>query len=257
MHDRPTGAAPRILIADDDPAILKLLKLILADAGFRTIPAATGEEAIQAAIDGRPDLVILDLVLPDITGLEVLNRLRERAPVPVIMLTGKSRDTDKILGLEMGADDYLAKPFNPDELVARVRAVLRRAWQEDSPIDGPLRTRDLTIDLAARLVTREGDLVPLTRTEWSLLDVLVKNRGRLMLNRQILSQVWGPEYVDDLQYLRVWVSRLRQKLEPERPDPSIIQTFPGMGYMFRDEPVPDTSIEHPETGPDPVVSAQG
>jgi len=251
MQDRANSAAPRILIADDDPAILKLLRLVLTEAGFRTIAATTGEEAVQAAIDGRPDLVVLDLMLPDISGLEVLNRIRERAPVPIILLTGRSRDTDKIRGLEMGADDYIAKPFNPDELVARVRVVLRRAWQEDGPLGGPVLARDLTIDIGARLVDRGGEPVALTRTEWSLLEVLVKNRGRLMLNRQILAQVWGPEYVDDLQYLRVWVSRLRQKLEPHRPEPSIIQTFPGMGYMFRDEQpeIPAAPLDPPGTGP--------
>ena len=227
-------ARPVILVVDDDPAILKLVRLQLVEEGFRTITAATGEEAVQLGIDEHPDLVVLDLVLPDISGFEVLNRLRERGPVPVILLTGKTRDTDKVRGLEMGADDYLAKPFNPEELTARVRAVLRRTLHQEAPEHGAYCIGDLTIDLTRRVVERNGELVPLTRTEWNLLDVLVRNQGKVLMNPEILGKVWGPEYVDDLQYLRVWISRLRRKLEPDRPDDSIIQTFPGMGYMFKD-----------------------
>jgi len=225
---------PVILVADDDPAILKLVRLQLVEEGFRTITAATGEEAVQCAIDERPDLVVLDLVLPDISGFEVLNRLREHGPIPVILLTGKTRDADKVRGLEMGADDYLAKPFNPEELAARVRAVLRRTLHRDAPEQAAYHLGDLTIDLSRRVVERSGELVPLTRTEWNLLDVLVRNQGKVLMNPEILGKVWGPEYIDDLQYLRVWISRLRRKLEPGRPEDSIIQTFPGMGYMFRD-----------------------
>jgi two-component system, OmpR family, KDP operon response regulator KdpE len=225
---------PVILVADDDPSIVKLLRMQLIEEGFRPVTASTGEEAVQQAIDQRPDLVILDLMLPDISGLEVLNRLRERGPIPVIVLTGKSRDSDKIRGLEMGADDYLAKPFNPEELTARIRAVLRRTRQAAGGGDEPVRAGPLVIDLERRVVERDGELVPLTRTEWNLLEVLARNRGKALMNPEILGKVWGPEYIDDLQYLRVWISRLRRKLEPDRPDESIIRTFPGMGYMFRD-----------------------
>lgn len=225
---------PVVLIADDDASVLKLVRLQLVDEGFRAVTASTGEEAIQRAIDERPDLVGLDLMLPDITGFEVLNRLRERGPIPVILLTGKTRDSDKIRGLEMGADDYLAKPFNPEELTARVRAVLRRARREGGVSDEPIHVGPLMIDLERRVVERDGELVPLTRTEWNLLEVLVRNQGKALMNPEILGKVWGPEYVDDLQYLRVWISRLRRKLEPDRPEDSIIRTFPGMGYMFRD-----------------------
>src|SRR5690606_28900692 len=131
-------------------------------------------------------------------------------------------------------DDYLAKPFNPEELAARVRAVLRRSRREGGTSDEPVRVGPLTIDLDRRVVERDGDLVALTRTEWNLLEVLVRNQGKALMNPEILGKVWGPEYVDDLQYLRVWISRLRRKLEPDRPEDSIIRTFPGMGYMFRD-----------------------
>ena len=226
---------PVVLIADDDASILKLVRLQLVDEGFRVVTAATGEEAVQRAIDERPDLVVLDIMLPDISGFEVLNRLRERGPIPVILLTGKTRDSDKIRGLEMGADDYLAKPFNPEELAARVRAVLRRSRAQEGGSNGePVHIGALVIDLERRVVERDGELVPLTRTEWSLLEVLVRNQGKALMNPEILGKVWGPEYVDDLQYLRVWISRLRRKLEPDRPEDSIIRTFPGMGYMFRD-----------------------
>jgi len=235
---------PVILVADDDPSVIKLLRLQLTEEGFRPVIAVTGEEAVEKAIEERPDLVILDLMLPDISGYEVMNRLRERAPVPVILLTGKTRDSDKIRGLEMGADDYLAKPFNPEELAARVRAVLRRARQAAGGSDDPIRAGPLMIDLERRVVEREGTLIPLTRTEWNLLEVLARNQGKALMNPEILGKVWGPEYIDDLQYLRVWISRLRRKLEPDRPEASIIRTFPGMGYMFR-----DLESEGPSTPP--------
>lgn len=226
---------PVILVVDDDVSIQKLVRLQLKDEGFQAVSAATGEEAIERALEVRPDLVILDIMLPDISGFEVLARLRERGPIPAIMLTAKTRDSDKVRGLELGADDYLAKPFNPEELTARVRAVLRRArQQEGTSSDASVVIGDLAIDLVKRTVHRSNELISLTRTEWGLLEVLVRNRGKVLMNPEILGKVWGPEYVNDLQYLRVWVSRLRRKLEPDREGGSIIQTFPGMGYMFHD-----------------------
>lgn len=227
-----------ILVVDDDYAILKLVAMQLRDEGLRAVTAATGEEAILRAEEVRPDLLVLDLTLPDMTGFEVLTRIRERAPIPAIMLTGRSGDNDKIRGLEMGADDYLSKPFNPEELTARIRAVLRRTRQQGGTAATTLVVGDLTFDLERRTVHCAGELVPLTRTEWNLLDMLVRNRGKVLLNPEILGKVWGPEYVNDLQYLRVWISRLRRKLQPDRDAESIIQTFPGMGYMFRDTPLP-------------------
>ena len=221
-------------MADDDPAITKLVRLQLSDEGFRTITAATGEEAIERAITERPDLVVLDLILPDISGYEVLKRLRERSAIPVIVLTGRSRDSEKIRGLELGADDYVAKPFNPEELGARIRAVLRRTHEGSHSASATREIGPFVIDLERRRVERSGTPVRLTRTEWNLLEVLAANAGKVMLGSEILGKVWGPEYIDDLQYLRVWVSRLRRKLEPDRPEDSIIQTFPGLGYMFRD-----------------------
>ncbi len=226
---------PVILVVDDDVSIQKVVRFQLNDEGFRTVLASTGEEAIALAFEARPDLAVLDITLPDISGYEVLSRLRERGPIPAIMLTAKIRDTDKVRGLELGADDYIAKPFNPEELTARIRAVLRRSRQQDgTSAEESMAIGDLAIDLAKRTVHRKGELVPLSRTEWGLLEVLVRNRGKVLMNPEILGKVWGPEYVNDLQYLRVWVSRLRRKLEPERSGESVIQTFPGMGYMFHE-----------------------
>lgn len=241
---KPGDPAPLILIVDDDQSVLKLVRLQLQEEGFRAVTAPTGEEAIQSARQQRPDLLVLDLMLPDMSGYEVLTSLRAEAPIPTIMLTGRSRDSEKIQGLEMGADDYLVKPFNPDELAARIRAVLRRARDaDDGNEETAITIGDLSIDPSRRTVRRHGELIPLTRTEWGLLEVLVRNRGKVLMNPEILGKVWGPEYVSDLQYLRVWVSRLRRKLEPDRTGESIIQTFPGMGYMLRDgvDPSGDTS----------------
>jgi two-component system KDP operon response regulator KdpE len=225
------GTEPLVLAIDDDPGILKLIKLELADQGLHLLTADRGEEALRIAFERRPDLVVLDIVLPDMSGLEVMRRLRERVPVPIILVTAKDADQDKIRGLELGADDYIAKPFNPEELSARVRAVLRRARHEtDSP--PVIRANDLEIDLERRLVTLKGEVVSLTRTEWNLLQKLAENAGKVMENAEILTKVWGPEYRDDLQYLRVWVSRLRSKLDPERQTPDLIRTFSGIGYML-------------------------
>jgi two-component system KDP operon response regulator KdpE len=245
---------PVILVVDDDVSIQKLVRLQLKDEGFRAVTATTGEEAIERAFEVRPDLVILDIMLPDISGYEVLARLRERGPIPAIMLTGKTRDSDKVRGLELGADDYLAKPFNPEELTARIRAVLRRArQQEGTSSDSSVAIGDLTIDLVKRTVHRAGELISLTRTEWGLLEVLVRNRGKVLMNPEILGKVWGSEYVNDLQYLRVWVSRLRRKLEPDREGESIIQTFPGMGYMFHDTATAATSDTSTEVAATPIA----
>lgn len=229
--DKTAGASPLVLAVDDEPSVLKLIQMELRDAGIRTLTAETGAEAVQSVLDYRPDLVVLDIMLPDESGLEVMRRLRERSPLPVILLTAKGRDADVVRGLELGADDYLAKPFNPEELAARIRAVLRRAARPAER--GPrLVYGDLEIDLERRLVRRDGAVVELTRTEWNLLEHLAANAGKVLLNGEILAAVWGPEYRDDLQYLRVWVSRLRSKLERDREHPQLIRTFPGIGYQL-------------------------
>jgi two-component system KDP operon response regulator KdpE len=223
---------PLILAVDDEAGILRLIKLELSSQGFRVVVANDGEEALRLAEQQRPDIVVLDIVMPDMSGLEVMRRLRERTSVPVILLTAKDHDEDKVRGLEMGADDYLVKPFNPEELSARVRAVLRRGFRPTTGTENIVQVGNIEIDLNRRLVKKEGEVVSLTRTEWMLLQHLAANAGKVMLNTELLSKVWGPEYRDDLQYLRVWVSRLRSKLEPDPGNPTIIKTLQGIGYLL-------------------------
>lgn len=227
------SAEPLLLVVDDEAGILRLIKLELSAQGFRVITASSGEEALRLAEEQRPDAVLLDIMMPEITGLEVMRRLRERTNIPVLLVTAKDKDADKVRGLELGADDYIVKPFSPDELGARVRAVLRRGLGQD--VERVVRAGDVEIDLTRRLVKRNGNPVAVTRTEWLLLQHLAANAGKVMLNTELLSKVWGPEYRDDLQYLRVWVSRLRAKLESEPANPQIIKTLQGIGYMFEAE----------------------
>ena len=232
------NSASLILVVDDDTSILKLVRLELAEQGFRVVTAENGNDAIRLAEEQRPDLVILDLLLPDMSGMEVMRRLRDRTTVSIIMLTAKATDADKVRGLDLGADDYVPKPFSPEELVARVNAVLRRARRLPGVGASIVRLRDLRVDLERRIVLRGEEIVPLTRTEWNLLQSLAENAGKVMVSAELLSKVWGPEYRDDIHYLRVWISRLRSKLEPDRPQPSLIRTFPGIGYML-EAPAPE------------------
>src|SRR5581483_8969789 len=222
---------PLVLAVDDEPAILRLVRIELTAQGFRVTTASNGADALRVLDEQRPDLVLLDILMDEMSGIEVLRRIRERANVPVIFLTAKGRDADKVRGLELGADDYVTKPFHPDELAARVRAVLRRSTSVSAP-DNVVRAADIEVDLTKRHVRRNGQPVPMTRTEWMLLESLAANYGKVMLNSELLSRVWGPEYRDDLQYLRVWVSRLRSKLEEDPSQPRIIKTRYGIGYLF-------------------------
>jgi len=222
---------PLVLAVDDEAGILRLMKLELTGQGFRVITASNGEEALKLVEDQRPDAVLLDLIMPEMTGLELMRRIREQINVPVIMVTAKDSDADKVRGLELGADDYIVKPFSPDELGARIRAVLRRAVGNQNT-ERVIHVEGVEIDLNRRLVSRDGEVISLTRTEWLLLQYLAANAGKVMLNAELLSKVWGPEYHDDVQYLRVWVSRLRKKLEPNPTEPAIIKTMQGIGYML-------------------------
>jgi two-component system KDP operon response regulator KdpE len=234
------SAEPLLLVVDDEAGILRLIKLELSAQGFRVITASGGEEGLRLAEEQRPDAVLLDVMMPEITGLEVMRRLRERTNVPVLLVTAKDKDADKVRGLELGADDYIVKPFSPDELGARIRAVLRRGLGQD--VQRVVHATNVEIDLTRRLVKRDGELVSVTRTEWLLLQHLAANAGKVMLNTELLSKVWGPEYRDDLQYLRVWVSRLRAKLEADPANPRIIKTLQGIGYMFEaDQPIAVTA----------------
>jgi two-component system KDP operon response regulator KdpE len=225
------GDKPMVLAVDDEPGILRLIDLVLSNSGFRVVTAENGTEALRIAEERRPDLIILDLRMPDMNGMEVMRHIRERIGTPIILLTAQSKDENKVYGLDSGADDYIVKPVNPSELSARVRAVLRRAHR--LPGDGSkLLTDGVEIDLDARTVKKDGKVVTLTRTEWRVLQVLASNAGRVMLNEELLGRVWGSDYRDDLQYLRVWISRLRAKIEKVPSDPKIIATFPGIGYML-------------------------
>lgn len=233
---------PLVLAVDDEPGILRLVKLELNAQGCRVVTAENGGEALRMAEEHRPDIVLLDIVMPDMDGLEVMRQLRERSSVPVILLTAKGSDTDKVRGLELGADDYLAKPFSPEELSARVRAVLRRSVVAPTP-DKIVRLGDIEVDLNRRLVTRNGEQLTLTRTEWMLLQHLASNPGKVMLNAELLTKVWGPEYRGDLQYLRVWVSRLRRKIEEDPSHPRFIKTLQGIGYMLDTTPLEGSGEE--------------
>jgi two-component system KDP operon response regulator KdpE len=222
---------PLVLVADDEPRITKLVSIALGEEGFRVITASGGAEALAKAEEYRPDVVLLDIVMPDLDGIEVMRQLRTTRPVPVILLTAKGSTADKAKGLDLGADDYVAKPFHPDELAARVRAVIRRT-SGVAPGSGVVAFDDIEIDLERRMVTRAGELVQLSRTEWLLLQHLAANAGKVVLHTELLTKVWGPEYRDDLQYLRVWVSRVRRKLGAEPGEPGRIRTFQGIGYLL-------------------------
>ncbi len=228
---------PLILALDDEPGILRLLKLELSTHGFRVLTAANATETLRLAEEQRPDLVLLDILMPELSGLEVMRALRERSNTPIILLTAKDMDIDKVRGLESGADDYVVKPFSPDELAARIRAVLRRS-AEGPNVGQIVRSSDLEIDLNRRIVARNGETINLTRTEWVLLQHLAANSGKVLLNTELLTKVWGPEYRDDLQYLRVWISRLRRKLEDDPSSPKIIKTKPGIGYILEADAPP-------------------
>ncbi|HET7010562.1 MAG TPA: response regulator transcription factor [Anaerolineales bacterium] len=227
------SAAPHILVVDDEPQILRALRTILTEKKFKVTTASRGEEGLALAAAGKPDVVILDLGLPDMDGIEVCSRLREWTQCPIIVLSVRDAEQDKVAALDRGADDYLTKPFGAEELLARVRVALRHASRtqgahETVVVSGPLR-----IDLAGHTVTRDGDEIPLTATEFKLLAYLVANRGRVLTHRSILTQVWGPADADHTEYLRVYIRQLRKKLMPD-PDegPGIIQTEPGVGYRF-------------------------
>ncbi len=226
---------PLVLVADDEPRITRLVALTLDRDGFRVVTATGGEEALRIADEAKPDIVLLDVRMPDIDGIEVMRRLREERPIPVILLTASATTADRTMGLDLGADDYVAKPFHPDELAARVRAVLRRAAGV-TPGSLPVRVGDIEIDLERRHVTRGGRAVALSRPEWLLLQALATNAGRVVMHSELLTEVWGPEFRDDLQYLRVWISRVRRRLGAPPGEPGPIVTFAGIGYLLDVEP---------------------
>lgn len=220
----------RVLVCDDERQILRALRVILGDAGFEVVTAATASEALDAAALRAPDAAILDLVLPDGNGIDVCRSIREWSEMPIIVLSAVGDEAEKVRALDAGADDYVTKPFGPGELIARLKAALRRAGRpEDEPV---LHFDGLELDLAAHRVTRGDDEIRLTPTEYELLRVLARNRGRLMTHRALLSEVWGHAYTEDTQTLRVHIANLRRKIEPDPSAPRYIRTDPGIGYRF-------------------------
>ena len=225
------GKPPRVLVVDDEPQIVRALKVVLREAGFQAVPAETASEALDLAAVRPPEAAIIDLVLPDLDGVELTRRLREWSEMPILVLSAVGEEDQKVRALEAGADDYITKPFGTRELVARLQAALRRAarLEEEPTID----VEGLEVDLAARVVRRDGETVHLTPIEFDLLRSLVRNRGRLMTHRKLLGEVWGPGYVDDIQPLRTHIARLRAKIEPDDvAGPRYIVTDPGVGYRF-------------------------
>jgi two-component system, OmpR family, KDP operon response regulator KdpE len=222
---------PLILIIDDELQIRRFLRITLEANGYSVEEAERGQEALLKAARLRPDLIILDLGLPDMDGLDVIRRLREWSQVPVIILSVRDADRVKVALLDAGADDYLTKPFSVDELLARMRTAQRHARQEEAP--SVFHFGSVEVDLARRIVTRDGELVKLTPTEYALLRLLIQHAGKVLTHRQILQEVWGIEYIHENHYLRVYFAQLRQKLELDPTRPQIILTEPGVGYRLR------------------------
>jgi two-component system, OmpR family, KDP operon response regulator KdpE len=228
----------RVLVVDDEPQIVRALRINLRARQYEVDTAMNGAEALRVAAQHPPDLVILDLGLPDMDGVEVIEGLRGWTEAPIIVLSGRADSTDKVEALDRGADDYVTKPFGMDELLARMRAAIRRSIPDTS--EPQVKLGDLVIDLAAKRVTRTtpgGDsTIRLTPTEWHLLEVLLRHPGKLMSQRQLLREVWGPGYADAAGNLRLYMAQLRRKLEPDPARPRWLQTEPGMGYRFQPDP---------------------
>jgi len=219
------------LVIDDEPQILRLLTITLEANGYRVATAESGQQGLAAAAQHRHDIILLDLGLPDLGGILVLKQLRAWTQTPVVILTVQDAEADKIEALDSGADDYVTKPFKAGELLARLRAALRRAdrGQREQPV---FRTGDLVVDLAARRVSRKGQPVKLTATEFALLRLFIQHAGKVLTHRHLLREVWGPQHERDTQYLRVYVTRLREKLEPDPARPVLFLAEPGVGYRF-------------------------
>jgi two-component system KDP operon response regulator KdpE len=231
----------RVLCVDDEAAILKALAVNLKARGYDIDLAATGEDALRLAADHHPDAIILDLGLPGISGVEVIRGVRGWSEVPIIVLSARDAEHDKISALDAGADDYVTKPFGMGELLARLRAALRRNVPTGEA--AVIETPDFTVDLAAKRVTVNGGEIRLTPTEWHLVEVLVRNGGKLVSGRQLLQEVWGPQYGEETNYLRVHMAHIRRKLEPQPSTPRYFITEPGMGYRFEGpEPTPAPAI---------------
>ena len=226
------STAPHILVIDDEPQILRALRTILTEKKFRITTANRGEEGLALAASNPPDLVILDLGLPDMSGIDVCARLREWTQIPIIILSVRDGEKDKVAALDKGADDYLTKPFGIEELLARVRVALRHSAQVQSKKETVIKSGELEIDLAGHIVKRNAEEVKLTATEFKLLAYLASNTGRVLTHQSILTNVWDPADADHIEYLRVYMRQLRKKLETDPERPRHILTEPGIGYRF-------------------------
>lgn len=228
----------KILVVDDDPALVEMIVMVLTEKGYEVIKANDGQEALKIMFNCKPDLVLLDVVMPRLNGWQTCSRIRDfSSTVPIIMLSGKRMTEDDVVrGLDYGADDYLLKPVGSKELVARVRAILRRAELPAYSGKGKEITfsdDSLTVDIMERKVTVNGERIKLTPIEFRLLALLLQNAGRILTHQQLLEKVWGWEYVDDLDYVRIYISHLRRKIEPDPTLPKYIITEPGVGYLFQ------------------------
>ncbi len=224
----------RILVVDDEPQIQRFLKPSLSAAGYEVVEAGTGAEALKAVATQAPDLVILDLGLPDMDGKEVIASLRGWSDIPIVILSARDRESEKITALDLGADDYVEKPFGIGELTARIRTALRHRGRRDA-IPTVMEVEGLTIDPIKRLVSRDGATVHLTPKEYDLLILLTRHAGRVVTHRALLTTVWGPAHGDDLHYLRVFIGQLRQKIERDPTQPRIVRTEPGVGYRMAEQ----------------------
>ena len=228
-------AKEKILIVDDEKTLVKALKFNLEKEGFRVTEAFDGEEALQKVFGDPPDLIILDLMLPELDGLEVCRRIRKRLELPIIMLTARGEDIDKVLGLELGADDYLTKPFNPRELVARIKAILRRSAPREEVFQKYIQVGDLQLDLLQHRALLGQKNIDLTSKEFTLLSFLASNAGRVYSREQLLEQVWGHDYEGDIRTVDVHIRHLREKLEQDPGNPELIITVWGTGYKYRED----------------------
>jgi len=230
MNDLSTRNKPVILVVDDEPQILRVMRTSLPAQGYEVRTAPGGEEALDEVRKDSPDLIILDLVMPEMSGLEVCQRVREFSPVPIIVLSAKGSETDKIAALDLGADDYVTKPFSMGELLARVRAVLRRS--PESEPDGVLKVGDLVIDVDKRRVTIANEEIKFTPKEFDVLKYLAMKAGKVVTHRSLLLAVWGSKSLEQTEYLRVFINQLRRKIEPDPQHPRYILTEPWVGYRL-------------------------
>jgi two-component system KDP operon response regulator KdpE len=244
----PNTAGAKILIVDDEPQIRRFLRASLTAHGYEVAEAETGGEAVRVLTVQSPDLVVLDLGLPDMDGLEVITRVREWSQVPIVVLSIRADESDKIDALDRGADDYITKPFGMGELMARMRTALRHRGQVGTAEDEPVvrACGGVAIDIAKRQVTRNGEVVKLSKKEYDLLRVLASHPGKVMTHQQLLREIWGDAYVEETQYLRVYIGQLRQKLEADSARPRMITTEPGVGYRLQAE---DTVAAAAASGP--------